>query len=67
MLEVSGGNAERVAASLETLRWFEERGYQFRRLSARGAEPPTRSSALIPLLQRRRWYESLFNLVIERG
>ena len=67
MIEVSGGNAERVAASLETLRWFEERGYQFRRFSARGAGPPMRSSALIPLLKRRHWYESLFNVVIERG
>src|SRR5262249_43020835 len=34
--EVSGANAERLGASIQTLRWFEKRGYAFRRFKPGG-------------------------------
>lgn len=65
-IEVSGGGDERIAASLETLRWLEERGYRFRRIGRCGACTASRRAALLPLLRRSRWQDSLFNLVVER-
>jgi len=65
-IEVAGGSEERIAASLETLGWLEERGYRFRRIGRGGAGPAGQAAALVSLLRRPTWQESLFNLVVER-
>ena len=66
MFEISGGSEGRIAASLKTLNWFEERGYRFRRLSRTGNGGLVTSSELAPLLRRREWYEYLMNVSAER-
>lgn len=67
MMEAAGGSRERIDGSLEALRWLEERGYTFRRLQLRGPGPVTDTATLASLLGRPSWYESLFNLLVERA
>lgn len=67
LFEVSGGNEERIRASLQTLRALEERGYRFRRLLERGLSPSATADELVPLLRMRNWHDSLFNVVAELG
>jgi FkbM family methyltransferase len=64
--EVSGGSDERVEASLGTLRWLEDRGYRFRRIVRGGVGPRHGREAVVSLLRRPGWQDSLFNLVADR-
>jgi FkbM family methyltransferase len=66
-IEVSGGGEERIAASMQTLGWLEERGYRFRRMGRGGTGPPCDAAALRALLRRPSWLDSLFNLVAEKA
>src|SRR5262249_11088444 len=65
-LEVSGGTAGRLNASMDTLRWLDNLGYRFRLFSRAAAGRPVGADALIPLLRRSNWQDSLINLVVER-
>jgi FkbM family methyltransferase len=66
MCEVSGGNAERVQASLATLQLLEGQGYRFRLPAGRASAAPASAADLAPRLRAAEWQVHLFNVIAER-
>jgi hypothetical protein len=66
-VEVSGGTEGRLNASrTRSARPIDNLRHRFRRLSRAAAGRPVDADALVALLRRSNWQDSLINLVVER-
>jgi FkbM family methyltransferase len=65
LFEISGGTPERIKVSMETLRWFESRGYGFRPMVRRAGDRLVKAADLEPRLHQREWYRHLLNVSAE--